>query len=250
MSETGDFESELNKLLAEDEARRLRAEETSFACRFLMERGIVTFDYSDPTAKPPLPELSLDDLDSEQDFINSYINEVQKNISVTTEVLIAAALSKRRRELNIADTDAKKKLQAKLMAEGQDQAFVELVDTILDGEPLSPNDFEIYQEAVFDATKRDLRQVVIDAEAEVKLQAALELLDTELEKAGLTDDDINQRTLMALSELAALYISHESIKEFMQGRPVTSEIDNARNILETWGIDDPRWHQVIQQLFG
>ncbi len=69
MSETGDFESELDKLLAEDEARRLRAEETSFACRFLMERGIVTFDYSDPTVKPPLPELSLDDLDSEQDFL-------------------------------------------------------------------------------------------------------------------------------------------------------------------------------------
>jgi len=95
-----------------------------------------------------------------------------------------------------------------------------------------------------------LSQVVTGAEAEVKLQAALELLDTELEKAGLTENDVNQRTIMVLFELAALHISHESIKEFMQDRPVTSQIDNARNILETWGIDDSRWHKVIQQLFG
>lgn len=253
MSETGDFESDLEKLLAEDEANRLAAEATSFAYRFLMDRGVVIFDYRDPTTKQPLPKPSFEDEESVKEAIESIINyseEVSNNIVKTTVVLAGVALVKKARELKVSDPDDKKKLQAQLMAEGLDQAYIELVDTVLEGEPLGPNDLEIYREAVLEATQKELRRVVASAEAEVKIQATLQLLRNKLAEAGVAIDNSYPVASMAIYGLLLIYLAQEGEKEFNQGRPVPSKIDDARKILETWGIDDPRWYQVIQQLFG
>jgi len=111
MSEIGDFESELDKLLAEDETRRLTAEATSFAYRFLMDRGVVIFDYSDPTTKHPLPKPSFEDEESEKETIERLINyseEVSSNIVNTGIVLAGVALIKKARELKVSDPDDKK----------------------------------------------------------------------------------------------------------------------------------------------
>ncbi len=136
------------------------------------------------------------------------------------------------------------------MAEGLDQAYIELVDTILEGEPLGNNDSKIYHEAVLEATQKELRRVVASAEAEVKIQATLQLLRNKLAEAGVAIDDSNLTASMAIDGLLMVYLGQEGEKEFNRGRPVPSKIDDARKILETWGIDDPRWYQVIQQLFG
>lgn len=244
---------EYEQLLRESATKNEAREQLARACAFLAKRGIeVYYDFMPEDQRPVVPFIG----ETEEEQLQSALahnDDLMANIAMTTITVIRMALIKKEREAepDKADPDAKKRLQAYVLANGMPKAFFDLVDAELEGDPLQAEDTEIYAEALQTADQKRIQDSVNSAESELEIHNTSNKIYELLVSHGLEKDhkfSIEEEAVR--SQLVILYLGDKTMKKFIPSIKNTSKIEEARILLGKFNISASLWYRTIEDLFG